>query len=185
MSDDLAPPKTPPGRPTKLTPDVHDAIVTAIRLGATLDVAAENAGLTRETIHDWHTKGAKVLALCYTRLSNLEAGHVPPRRLVGRGQKPKPVDLTAATTSPWVLADTPKDQALARFSYDYQKALNEWELRALANITNAGKREWQASAWLLERRKPEVYGRRRVELSGPGGGPIEGRVVITMPDNGR
>lgn len=39
---------------------------------------------------------------------------------------------------------------------------------------------WQAAAWLLERRHPESYGRRRLEMSGPEGAPVEmsARVVL-------
>ena len=36
---------------------------------------------------------------------------------------------------------------------------------------------WQAAAWILERRHPEMYGRRAVELTGAGGGAIEIRIV--------
>lgn len=31
---------------------------------------------------------------------------------------------------------------------------------------------WQASAWILERRHPDRYGRTRVELTGAEGGPV-------------
>jgi len=52
----------------------------------------------------------------------------------------------------------------------------------LSNINRASRTTWQASAWMLERRFPEEYGRRaensvKVES--------EGAVTIYIPDNGR
>jgi len=51
----------------------------------------------------------------------------------------------------------------------------------IANINKASKTTWQASAWMLERRFPDDYGRRgegiRVES--------EGTVKIYIPDNNR
>ena len=48
---------------------------------------------------------------------------------------------------------------------------------------------WQAAAWKLERRYPETYGRRRHEVTGSDGGPVQpeqaARVVFYVPDNGR
>lgn len=48
---------------------------------------------------------------------------------------------------------------------------------AVANLAHIRKAAsdgtWQAAAWLLERRYPEMYGRQRHEHSGPGGGPIQ------------
>jgi len=52
----------------------------------------------------------------------------------------------------------------------------------LSNINRASRTTWQASAWMLERRFPEEYGRRaensvKVES--------EGAVTIYIPDNSR
>lgn len=43
---------------------------------------------------------------------------------------------------------------------------------SLAIIAKAALTNWTAAAWWLERRHPEEYGRRRIELTGDGGGPI-------------
>lgn len=44
----------------------------------------------------------------------------------------------------------------------------------VANIRDAGKSDWRAAAWMLERRHKEEFGNpQRVEHSGPGGKPIE------------
>lgn len=47
----------PRGRPTKLTPEVHKAIVDAVGLGATYATAAACAGVTYETFNEWIKTG--------------------------------------------------------------------------------------------------------------------------------
>jgi hypothetical protein len=41
------------GRPTKLTPEVHEKIVNAVRAGNYLEIAAEFAGVHRTTVFRW------------------------------------------------------------------------------------------------------------------------------------
>lgn len=57
-------------------------------------------------------------------------------------------------------------------------AIKDIEARAalgwLAKIEEAARDgSWQAAAWKLERRYPQEYGRRSVEVSGPNGGPLK------------
>lgn len=52
----------------------------------------------------------------------------------------------------------------------------------LSNINKASRTTWQASAWMLERRFPDEYGRRAenaVKIES------EGAVTIYIPDNSR
>lgn len=44
---------------------------------------------------------------------------------------------------------------------------------------------WQAAAWKLERRYPDMYGRNRVELTGANGGPVrvESRQLPPLPED--
>lgn len=46
------------------------------------------------------------------------------------------------------------------------------ELRLLEIIHAAAPSDWRASAWLLERRFPETWGRNRIEVTGKDGGPV-------------
>ncbi len=66
-------------------------------------------------------------------------------------------------------------QTKPAFSAAVQKAEAEAEARHVAIIRQAAAKTWQAAAWWLERRRPEEWGdrsRRRVEVSGPGEGPL-------------
>lgn len=47
------------GRPTSLTPDVHELIVKAVRAGNFLETAAAAAGVHRTTVHLWIQRGEK------------------------------------------------------------------------------------------------------------------------------
>ncbi len=46
-----------PGRPSRLTPERADAIIDAMREGATVKAAAEAAGVGRRTVYDWLERG--------------------------------------------------------------------------------------------------------------------------------
>ena len=171
-------------RPSKLTPAVHERFITAIQVGATMDVAADHAGISKDTAYEWDKKGEKAIALAFDRLRRLQTTGSTRKGTRRKGVRTIPPN---AELEPWLLlTESPEErelQAYARFSDALKKALNEWELRALAKIV--GAKDWQASAWLLERRKAEVYGRRRIEVTGPGGGPVQASVVVNIPHNGR
>lgn len=54
-----------------------------------------------------------------------------------------------------------EDTAFAELARRFQKAMTEWERAALSSVRNAAEDgQWQAGAWLLERRKPADFGRR-------------------------
>lgn len=128
-------PKRPPGRPTKLTPEVQTTIVNALAAGTYLETAAAAAGINQDTLHRWLRNGARADG-------GLQKG----------------------------------------FSEAVKKALASAEVRNLATITLASASQWQAAAWILERRYPQRWGRvERHEQTGEGGGPIEVRVVYDEP----
>lgn len=62
------------------------------------------------------------------------------------------------------------------FSKEMTKALAHAEIRDVAIIAKAGETNWQASAWRLERKFPQKWGRKEnysIEHSGKDGNPIE------------
>lgn len=70
---------------------------------------------------------------------------------------------------------TADDRRKLDFLDAYEKAEGTMARAALASIVRAAqdRRHWTAAAWLLERRFPETYGRRMVEVVGKDGGPVE------------
>lgn len=47
-----------------------------------------------------------------------------------------------------------------KFAADLDEALGHVEVANIGRIARAGQDEWQANAWILERRFPDKYGRR-------------------------
>ena len=63
-----------------------------------------------------------------------------------------------------------------RFSDAIERALAEAEIRDVLKIDRASESQWQASAWRLERKFPEKWGRKyevKSEVMGKDGGAIE------------
>lgn len=56
-AEDSPRPRAPLGRRTLLTPEVQEAIVTAVGVGAYLDDAASTAGIGPSTLHLWMATG--------------------------------------------------------------------------------------------------------------------------------
>jgi hypothetical protein len=81
-----------------------------------------------------------------------------------------------ATVYRW-LARGEADDAPERYR-DFAAAVREaeagFEIASLALIARVGDEDWRARAWLVERRHPRRWGRRKaLELSGPDGEPIQ------------
>ena len=76
---------------------------------------------------------------------------------------------------------------LIQFVADYDSAIVKAEVLLLTKVQTAAQEDWKPAAFILERRYPERWGRQRLELSGPDGGPISfaGDVKFYIPDNGR
>jgi hypothetical protein len=76
--------------------------------------------------------------------------------------------------------------ALRDFAAEYEKAEAQAEEMAIAGITGAGRRDWRAYAWRLERQHFNRWGRRdKVEHVGEDGAPLAApQVVLYMPDDG-
>jgi hypothetical protein len=76
---------------------------------------------------------------------------------------------------------TPTDQRFVRFGEEVEKAEAVHAQSCMAVVINAARQgTWQAGAWALERRWPDLFGRRFVEVTGEGGGPI--RVEVSADD---
>lgn len=129
-------------RPMRLDDDQRRVILAAIRAGATYHHAAQAAGVSSNTFHDWLSKGRA------------------ERERLDEGREP----------------DEQQAQYVALLT-DVESAGAQGVIVHLGHINTAARGtalrgpQWRASAWLLERRHPDDFG-RRVEVSGPGGLPI-------------
>ena len=66
-----------------------------------------------------------------------------------------------------------REELFYQLSIVIEKAIADAELTSLARINKAGRDgAWQADAWRLERRSPDRWGRRRVDVGGVKGAPI-------------
>ena len=105
------------GRPTKLTVELQQVIVTFMGAGAYIETAAAAAGISKVTLYDWLRRGSE------------------------------------------------DEEPFATFLNAVEKAASEADLRDLKTIRqSAAAGVWQASAWRLERRHPEQWGRRPPEV---------------------
>jgi hypothetical protein len=69
--------------------------------------------------------------------------------------------------------------AYAAFAANVDQAANETHTRIVGTITVAAQKNWQAAHAWIKLRHPEYYA-ERVEVSGPGGGPIPTEIAVTL-----
>ena len=60
----------------------------------------------------------------------------------------------------WVIAGESGDEKYVHFFQELKKAEADNEIELVKDVRIAAKTQWQAAAWLLERRYPKRYGRR-------------------------
>lgn len=58
------------GRPSKLTPELQERIVQAIRAGNYIETAAAYAGIAKSTLYDWLKRGARAKTGKYRAFSD-------------------------------------------------------------------------------------------------------------------
>src|SRR5579871_2580612 len=106
------------GNRTKLTPEVQETIVEAIRLGATYKLAADAANVSYDSYHLWEKLG-----------------------------------------NSYEINNDPEMKIYYDFYLAIKKAKAEHAMENLETIRRHSqqKRNWTASAWLLERCHPEGY----------------------------
>ena len=74
----------------------------------------------------------------------------------------------------WLRKGREQKRGLFReFSDAVERAMAEAEMRDVLLVAKAAETQWQAAAWRLERRTPQKWGRRVVELSGPEGSAVK------------
>jgi hypothetical protein len=137
-------------RPTKLTSHLADDIATRLRSGVPRVMAAESLGIHRDAFHNWMQLG---LAARECEKDGCDAVHHGPVADGINGD---------ATVS------------YADFADMVMRAEADAVVLNVGYVQTAAKRDPRSAQWWLERRHPGLFKQpERVELSGPGGGPIE------------
>jgi transposase len=82
------------------------------------------------------------------------------------------------------LEEVPQEQRIFReFREAVHRAREEATTRLLRPIERQAPTDWRAAAWILERTRPDRFGRREtVRISGEGGGPIRVEYEQKDPD---
>lgn len=140
---------TRPGRKSKLSEDIQNTIVTAIRAGNYVETAAEFAGISKTTFYEWKRRGE-------AREQQIEALEIE-------------ASLKGAEAE---IPDDLEGDMYLQFMDAIRRASAESEVADITTIGIAASRDWRAAAWRLERKFPTRYGRQSIEFSGPNGGAI-------------
>lgn len=121
------------GRPTKLTDEAVATICEGLAVGLPPELACERAGIHRATFYRWQAAGDEAREALGEAYDDLEPGDAPSAY----------VDF----------CDRIK-KALAECAFEHLK------LVSASRLEEPKKFNWQAAAWILERRWPEFFGRR-------------------------
>lgn len=122
--------------------------------------------------HGWRRRADRS-----TRLGDTTGGHRSEALRSGAFVKTaaQANGISESTLQYWIgRADDPDaDPIYSEFSEAFRRARATAEADAVRLIVEAGRKEWRALAWFLERSFPEHYGKRtKTELTGAQGGPI-------------
>jgi hypothetical protein len=162
-------PDIPASRPTLVHPDRIAKILKETAKGQTVKVAAQAAGISRTSLQLWKAKGEKRLATA--RLENPDIEDViddwlqlwPHNFLATNGMWDAPIPAPFTERTEW---------HLVLFATLLEQARGMAEAKLVRKIFSSS--QWQASAWLLERRNRPEYGRNQtVALTGPDGGAVQ------------
>ena len=127
------------GRPTKLTAEVQEQIVTAVQNGAYLETAAAYAGVSKQALFKWLKRG----------------------REQKRGLYRNFVDAVEKAMADAELRDLALiSRAAAGVPIKKTKTIKRANGTIETTVEESTQVSWQAAAWRLERRFPDRYGRR-------------------------
>ncbi len=166
------------GRPLKLTPELVTRLEREIAAGLPRRVAAARAGVSGSALESWIARARNlrdtgpVDARCPTCSAD---GDAP---CVTSGGNPATTPHTGRPTATIPGGDPDLFSELLEAVERGEADAHARNLLVIQTAGNAGT--WQASAWFLERRYPEQYARRTLELSGPNKGPI----AVTLDGTG-
>lgn len=146
--------RRPGGRKSKLTPETHDAIVKAVRAGATYEAAAGAAGIDESTLYRWLREGES------------EDGPADKRQFrhdLMRARAEVEVRVVAGSVMRGIMG-----------GYEVEKTTLTRPDGTVEERVRYAPADPRTGLEFLARREPSRWGRRTpLEISGPGGGPVQ------------
>lgn len=158
----------PRGPRSKLNALTQQRVVTAVRAGASFEIAASQGRISVRTHHDWMARGRAVLEATDDGDPDQVADEVDRRFAVYARA------VTQARDA-WELTQV-REIERAGDGIPYVKTRQQLTKDGeVVTLEERGvEHDWRARAWLLERRNPKRWGKvTRTELSGPEGKPME------------
>lgn len=171
----------------KLTELVLRQIEGALRATATQEIAAKRGHISAPTFRDWTTKGQQAIEaigrdrgvawqeLDEDELLNTYTFHDQPFLHFFLRCERAVVDFVLQNAASIAIAA--QDHVV-----EDTKTTETWEMNKAGELVLTGRvvvttrrhvQVWQAAAWMLERRFPDLFARTiRQEISGTGGGPV-------------
>lgn len=169
--------KPGPGRPPSLT-----RVVDRAEDGSPITAAEKVVNLTREIWAPWEYV-AKAAGLAPGTLNNWVTAGGKARAKLARGEKITPYERQYVVFLD-SLEKAEGDAVAARLGFINQVAAGGWtKTKRVEKTTKDGDVEvtvttetadpvWQAAAWQLERRRHDLFGRSRIEVTGADGAPL-------------
>ena len=154
-------------RKTKLTTERKELLLQEIEDGSTRELAARLAGISEQTLYNWIKRGREYEP--DDSLDRMKKGELVKR---ARGQG---ITGAAKLTKTQLIDKLEESERIYQdFYFELQRAEARAMKKHIKNIVRAGTEDWKASAWYLERRDPDNWGRRdRVHLDNQHSGTIE------------
>lgn len=132
--------------------------------------AAPAVGVHFTTAYDWQNRGDALIAEAKQTRPHIEA-ELADWLL---NFEDNFADDNAMWDSPPPMPFLEEDWPYVLFAIGMRKAKAQATVDALTGIIDAGKKDWKAYAWYLERTAPDEFGRKQsIQHSGPDGGPME------------
>lgn len=141
------------GRPTKCTIELVEQIAALIKRGFTYAAAGEAVGISNFSFSDWQRRARVESKRINDEVARIaEEQNIPPDEI-----EVEPLE---------------SERIYLYFLYSLKKAQGDFRGEHLANIESHGRTQWQASAWLLERRFADEFGRRAPQGEPPPSTPL-------------
>jgi len=168
-------PRRDRGRPALLDTRVHERLIEATAAGAPMTAAAEYVGIHWRTFQTWMSRGHDE----NERIADgktadpREAPYLALFREVSEARARAAVRAVTLIQRASV-GGAVTEESTKKYRDESGQLVEETTVKRTAP-------DWRAAAWYLERQHPLHFGRQatQVEVSGPGGGPIDVRVDAT------